>query len=109
MPLDTCYKMQYCGLGITDSLLISLDDLLVCRFKITLVMQLLSNFESHCHITFQNSISPKHSFCRRFPALSRLCHNRTIAGEVHTVKLNVVIETVLFQIEAVDKEISQTQ
>ena len=37
MLLDTCYKMQYCGLGITDSLLISLDDLLVCRFKITLV------------------------------------------------------------------------
>ena len=108
MLLDTCYKMQYCGFRIIDSLLISLDDLLVCRFKITLVM-LLSNFESHCHITLQNSISPIHSFCRRFPALSRPRHNRTIAGEVHTVKLNVVIETVLFQIEAVDKEISQTQ
>ena len=54
------------------------------------------NQESHCNITLQHPITHVHSLSGRFPAQCLLLHYRAIGGEVHTMKYNVVEETVAF-------------
>ena len=66
----------------------------------SLELQSLKNISVHKSITRIESLGG------RFPAQCLLLHDRSIRGKVYTKKLDVVDETIVFDVDTVDAEIN---
>ena len=99
MALNRSVHLLNCSIHFQDAneaklMTLSLNNLLVSRFEITLVIATSLNCMGHCRSTMQHSIKHAHVLSGGFPAQYLLLHNRTIGGKVHTVKSNVEDEIV---------------
>ena len=71
------------------------EDLLVSSSEVTSVMGTTFKQQSHGNITRQHSITHVHFLSGWLPFHRLPLHNWTIGGKVYTIKLNLVMESVV--------------
>ena len=79
-------------------------NLLVSTFEVSSVMATSFNPKSHINITLQHPITCIHFLSGWLPSQYLLLHDWAISGKVHTVKTDVIDETLLFLVQPFEKK-----